>query len=78
VIAATPSEILAFKKSKEYSGVIELFKGNVKFNVLKDDTIQINKSDTVVRRSFIDSLSSKAKELGLSDLLEESLRQSKS
>ena len=76
VISATPSEILAFKKSKEYVEVINVFNGNVKFNVLKDESIQISQSnDSVsVRKSFIDSLSVKAKELGLEELLEESLR----
>ena len=74
VISATPSEILSFKKSKEYESVIEAFKGNVKFNVLKDESIQLTQDTSKVqRKSFIETLSNKANDLGLTELLEESL-----
>jgi DNA repair exonuclease SbcCD nuclease subunit len=76
VITATPSEILSFKKSKEYLGVIDLFTGNVKFNVLKEGdsrSAQRQTNDSTQRRSFIDTLTSKAKEIGLIELLNDSL-----
>jgi DNA repair exonuclease SbcCD nuclease subunit len=76
VITATPSEILAFKKSSEYAEVLERFKGNIKFNVVKDDSVSKAGNDTnptTERQSFTETLKTKASEAGLLSLLEESL-----
>lgn len=69
VVHATPSEIISLKKSKEYSKLIEVFNGGVKFNVQKEDKGKPDYSQSSRMISFLECLSDKAKEIGLQELL---------
>ena len=74
IVTGMPSEILAFKKSKEYSDVLETFGGNVRFNFKKEEHIVEESSEKKVFVNYQTLLSSMAKENGLESILSKILR----
>jgi hypothetical protein len=69
IITGMPSEILAFKKSKEYSDVLEKFGGNVRFNFKKEDIITGGAQEKTIFVNYQTLLNSMAKENGLDNIL---------
>lgn len=69
IITGMPSEILAFKKSKEYSDVLEKFGGNVRFNFKKEDIITGGAQEKTIFVNYQTLLNSMAKENGLESIL---------